>query len=186
MGTGATGTAQAAFHACRPARVLVHGPVPPIAAEPGHTLALDAAAGVAVVVLALVGALVALVARRRYLGRGGGTIECAVRGGRRAGDRRTTVWRLGVGRYAGDELRWYRIFGLWPTAETVLSRRDLEIVTRGEPSPDEHGVLGADAVIITCRSGDGCTDLAMSRAALTGFLAWLEAAPPGAHVTFWE
>lgn len=180
MGTGATGTAQAAFHACRPVRVLAHGPVPPIAAEPGHTLAVDAAVGVAVVVLVLAGALVALVARRRYLGRGGGTIECAVRGGRGPG------WRLGVGRYIGDELRWYRIFGLWPTPETVLSRRDLEIVTRGEPSADEHGVLGADAVIITCRSGDGCTDLAMSRAALTGFLAWLEAAPPGAHVTYWE
>lgn len=186
MGTEATGTARAAFHACRPVRALANGPALPIAAEPGHRFAVDVAVVVAVVVLALAGALVALVARRRYLGRGGGIIECAVRGGRRSGDRRTTVWRLGVGRYAGDELRWYRIFGLWPTAETVLSRRDLEIVTRGEPTADEHGVLGADAVIITCRSGDGCTDLAMSRAALTGFLAWLEAAPPGAHVTYWE
>jgi len=160
--------------------VITHGPVPPIAAEPGHTLAFDAAIAVAVLVLAVAGALVALVARRRYLGRGGGTIECAVRAGRGAS------WRLGVGRYAGDELRWYRIFGLWPTAEIVLSRRDLEIVTRGEPTPEEYGVLGADAVIITCRSGDGCTDLAMSRAALTGFLAWLEAAPPGVHVYYTE
>lgn len=149
-------------------------------------LAVDAAVAAVVVVVALAAGLFVLVARRRYLGRGGGTIECAVRVGRRSGARGATAWRLGLGRYAGDELRWYRIFGLWPTAETVLSRRDLEIVTRGEPSADEHAVLGSDAVIITCRSGDGCTDLAMSRAALTGFLAWLEAAPPGAHVSFTE
>lgn len=139
-------------------------------------LAVDAV-GVAVVLVVLVAAgLFGLVTRRRYLGRGGGTIECAVR----AGDR----WRLGVGRYAGDELRWYRIFGLWPTAEAVFSRRDLEIVTRTTPADGERSVLGPDAMIITCRTGDGCTDLAMSRAALTGFLAWMEAAPPGAHVYF--
>lgn len=141
-------------------------------------LALDAGVVAAVVVVLMVAGLAALVMRRRYLGRGGGTIECAVRAGQR--------WRLGVGRYAGDELRWYRIFGLWPTAEAVLSRRDLEIVTRGTPTEDERSVLGSDAMIITCRTGDGCTDLAMSRAALTGFLAWLEAAPPGAHVSYRE
>lgn len=152
------------------------GPVPLIAAEPGHALAVDAVV-VAAVLVVLVGAgLIGLVSRRRYLGRGGGTIECAVRTGRR--------WRLGVGRYVGDELRWYRIFGLWPTVDAVLSRRDLEIVTRGTPTDDERSMLGTDAMIITCRSGDGCTDLAMSRAALTGFLAWLEAAPPGAHVSY--
>lgn len=149
-------------------------------------LAVDAGVGVVLLLVALAAALVALMARRRYLGRGGGTIECAVRTGRRSGGRPGTIWRLGVGRYAGDELRWYRIFGLWPTAETVLSRRDLEIVTRGEPSAGEHAVLGADAVIITCRSGDGFTHLAMSRAALTGFLSWLEGAPPGAHVPYKE
>ena len=154
------------------------GPVPLIAAEPGHALALDAVV-VAIVLVVLVGtALVGLMSRRRFLGRGGGTIECAVRTGRR--------WRLGVGRYVGDELRWYRIFGLFPVAEAVLSRRDLEIVTRGTPTDDERSMLGADAMIITCRSGDGCTDLAMSRPALTGFLAWMEAAPPGAHVSYTE
>lgn len=155
------------------------GPVPLIAAGPGHVLVTDAAGAAVILVVALVAALAGLVLRRRYLGRGGGTIECAVRG---LG--RTPSWRLGVARYAGDELRWYRIFGLWPTAGVVLSRRDLEIVTRDEPSTAEHAVLGSDAVILTCRSGAGSTDIAMSRAALTGFLAWLEAAPPGAHVSY--
>jgi len=35
--------------------------------------------------------------------------------------------------------------------------------------------------VVECRgrNGDGTVELAMSDAALTGFLAWLEAAPPG-------
>lgn len=148
-------------------------------------LVTDAAWVAVVLVVALVAALAWLVLRRRYLGRGGGTIECAVRApAAGASARGAGTWRLGVGRYAGDELRWYRIFGLWPTAGAVLSRRDLEIVARDEPSAAEHAVLGADAVILTCRGRDVRTDIAMSRAALTGFLAWLEAAPPGAHVSY--
>ena len=161
--------------------VLALGPVPLLAAGPGRVLAVDLAMdalGAVVTVVAVVAvALAGLVVRRRYLGRGGGTVECAVRSGPRGRD---NGWRLGVGRYLGDELRWYRIFGLWPRAEAVLSRRDLEIVSRGTPSAAEYAVLGADALIISCRGAGGHTDLAMSRAALTGFLAWLEAAPPGA------
>jgi hypothetical protein len=36
-------------------------------------------------------------------------------------------------------------------------------------------------VVVECRvtEGDGRVELAMSDGALTGFLAWLEAAPPG-------
>ena len=37
-------------------------------------------------------------------------------------------------------------------------------------------------MVVECRvaEGHGTVELAMSDAALTGFLAWLEAAPPGA------
>jgi len=33
--------------------------------------------------------------------------------------------------------------------------------------------------VVTCRTPTGLLEVAMSPAALTGFLAWLEAAPPG-------
>jgi hypothetical protein len=34
-------------------------------------------------------------------------------------------------------------------------------------------------VIVTCKTPVGTLEVAMSPEALTGFLAWLEAAPPG-------
>ncbi len=38
-------------------------------------------------------------------------------------------------------------------------------------------------VVVECEVGDGHrVELAMSDAALTGFLSWLEAAPPGSYM----
>jgi Protein of unknown function (DUF2550) len=60
------------------------------------------------------------------------------------------------------------------------------VLNRRQPTPDEAASLGEGAVVVECRIaeadgtvGDGTVELAMSDAALTGFLAWLEAAPPG-------
>jgi hypothetical protein len=39
--------------------------------------------------------------------------------------------------------------------------------------------LPAEAAVIELRDGPLTVELAMGSAALTGFLAWLEAAPPG-------
>jgi len=141
---------------------------------------VDAAVVLAIGVVVLVVALVGLIVRRRVLGRGGGTVDCALR--LRSGK---ASWRLGVGRYGGDELRWFRIFGVRLSADAVLARRGLRIVARRSPDADERGMLGPDAVIVTCAAGESeRTELAMSRLALTGFLAWLEGAPPGAHVSY--
>jgi len=37
-------------------------------------------------------------------------------------------------------------------------------------------------VIVSCDSPSGLLEVAMSPEALTGFLAWLEAGPPGQHL----
>ncbi len=42
--------------------------------------------------------------------------------------------------------------------------------------------IGSDAVVVECDTGQAAAarvELALSEDALTGFLAWLEAAPPG-------
>ncbi len=60
------------------------------------------------------------------------------------------------------------------------SRRDLEVLRLRDPSGDEHKALLEGAVVMECRAHGTPVELAMSRSTATGFLAWLEATPPGA------
>ncbi|GAB2849770.1 DUF2550 domain-containing protein [Actinocorallia aurea] len=126
------------------------------------------------VVLLVTLAFAAMTLRRWLLELGGGTVECSLRdlGG-------TGVWRLGIGRYQGDELQWHQIFGLGRRPRIVIQRRGLVVLGRRDPSDGEAEALTGDAAIIEVRSGDAKVELAMSLAALTGFLAWLESSPPG-------
>ena len=41
--------------------------------------------------------------------------------------------------------------------------------------------LYAGHVVIACSTSQGVVELALAHEALTGLLAWLEAAPPGRH-----
>ena len=50
-------------------------------------------------------------------------------------------------------------------------------------TPAESAALGPGLFVVECKVGQGdSVELAMSEAALTGFLAWLEAAPPGSYM----
>lgn len=121
--------------------------------------------------------VVAISVRRLVLQRRYGTIDLSLRL-RRTGHGRG--WVLGVGRFEGDHLQWYRVFSLAPRPRRVLSRRDLEVHRRREPRGPESLALQKGAVVMECRAPDGPVELAMDGAAVTGFLAWLEAQPPGA------
>jgi hypothetical protein len=141
----------------------------------GRTLAGVIWLAAAVVVLALL-AVAVLAFRRFLLERGGGTVECGLR---RPGE----PWRLGLASYHRDELQWYRALGALPRAAVTLPRRSLEIVSRRAPEPDEARVLGSSRLIIELGADPSShVELAMSDQALTGFLAWLEASPPGSHL----
>lgn len=137
--------------------------------------ALDAAA-----VLALLAALALLcvVVRRRLLERGGG-VACSVRL-RTASHGRG--WVLGVGRYDDEELRWYRVFSAAPRPRRTFSRRDLSVQRQRHPVRPEALALLEGSVVLECRSGSKPVQIAMNEAAVAGFLAWLESAPPGAAV----
>jgi len=137
-------------------------------------IALDAAWIFAAFLLLIVLAAAGLAARRILLDRGGGTVECGLRkpGG---------TWRLGVAAYEADELRWYGAVGVLLTAEEVLARQTLSVASRREVYPAEVALLGPGKVVVSCTVGEipETVELAMAEAALTGFLAWLEAGPPG-------
>ena len=137
-------------------------------------LVLDALAAALVLVFV---AVAVLAVRRRLITRRGGTFDCSLR--LRSGTS-GQGWALGIGRYAGDNLEWYRVFSYAVRPRRVLVRRELEIVDRRMPQGAEVFALLSGAVVVCCREGSGGTvELAMGDDVLTGFLAWLEAASPG-------
>ena len=135
-------------------------------------------AGVLLFLVLLYG--VALVVRRRWISRNGGTFEFSVRV--RSG-RAGRGWILGVGRYTGDALEWFRIFSLAPRPRYSYRRSELEYVGRREAEGAEAYSLYSGHIVVTCRTPSGLLEVAMSPDALTGFLAWLEAAPPGRRLS---
>lgn len=132
-------------------------------------------AGALVALVILYG--LALVVRRRVLSRHGGTFELSHR--MRPGDEPGRGWLLGLGRYSGEELEWFRIFSLAPRPKRSWSRASLAYEQAREPEGLERNVLYPDHVVVECETTSGPVDLAMGRQSLTGFQAWLEARPPG-------
>jgi hypothetical protein len=123
---------------------------------------------------------IALIVRRRWLSRNGGTFEFSVRV--RSG-RAGRGWILGVGRYTGDTLEWFRIFSLAPRPRFVYRRSELEYVGRRDAEGAEAYSLYSGHIVVSCRTPGGMLEVAMSPEALTGFLSWLEAGPPGSGNT---
>ncbi|MEU8587891.1 DUF2550 domain-containing protein [Streptomyces sp. NPDC048664] len=135
-----------------------------------------------VVVLAAV-ALFVFGLRRRLIQRSGGTFDCSLRWDvTESADAGGKGWSYGVARYNGDRVEWYRVFSYAPRPRRQLERSAIEVSGRREAEGEEELALLSDAVILTCRHRGTRLELAMSEDALTGFLAWLEAAPPGQRV----
>ncbi|QGN35392.1 DUF2550 family protein [Microlunatus sp. Gsoil 973] len=146
---------------------------------------MSAAEVIGVVLVLLAAVLVGLAVRRRWLARNGGTFECSMR--HRPHDDGTTTpstgWVLGVARYGGDDLEWFRFFSLawWP--KYTFRRSEVSILEHRAPTAAEAVALYADQEVVSVTTGSGDNfeyrDLAMSPDSLTGMLSWLEAAPPG-------
>ncbi|SEG58106.1 Protein of unknown function [Nonomuraea solani] len=118
-----------------------------------------------VVFLVLLAAL--LVLRWVTLARSRGHVPCRLRVGERG-------WQSGVARYADGELHWIPFLGVRLRPRHAIARRGLVVSARREI---DGGFYAVDF--------EGTTrgvSLAMSADALTGFLAWLESAPPSAYL----
>ena len=144
----------------------------------GGALALDAAWIFAAFLLVLVLIATGIAARRFLLERGGGTVDCGLR--RVAGE---GAWRPGVAAYSGDQFRWYHQFSVVLRPQAILERRTLNVAARRLATPAESAALGPGLFVVECEvGGRERVELAMTEAALTGFLSWLEAAPPGSYL----
>ena len=98
--------------------------------------ALDVLVGV--VVLGLLG-LGLLALRRRVITRRGGTFDCSLR---LKQAQHGKGWVLGIGRYNGDALEWYRVFSYSTRPKRVFVRRELEVIESRDPDR-RRGVLAA-------------------------------------------
>jgi hypothetical protein len=117
-----------------------------------------------------------LIIRRRLLSRNGGAFELSFRV---RTSRPGRGWLLGLGRYSGESLEWYRYFSLSPRPKRVLLRSELTFAGRRESAGVEQMSLYPDHVVIVCTTPVGNVELAMSPASLMGFQSWLESGPPG-------
>jgi uncharacterized protein DUF2550 len=88
-------------------------------------------------------------------------------------------WHLGVGRYQGDEFVWFRVLSLRLGPDRVIHRSGLEIADRRDPSGAESVGMPPGSRVLRVSAAGGAIEIAMSPDALTGFLSWLESAPPG-------
>ena len=118
-----------------------------------------------------------LVARRRWLSRGGALFDCCVR-------LKTTTpgtgWVLGVARYRQGRMEWFRAFSLSLGPKLVFPRDDTTVGPQRTPDEIEALLLLEDQRVIQLRRDDGRTwEASMTPEAITALLSWLEAAPPG-------
>ncbi|MGH3497577.1 MAG: DUF2550 domain-containing protein [Nocardioidaceae bacterium] len=121
-----------------------------------------------------------LVVRRRFLSRHRGTFELSVNRVVRASGARG--WTLGLGRYSGDRLEWFRVFSFSPRPKRTFGRGALEIVHQRRPIGSEQFAIYTGHVVVECRDAGRPIQLALSTQSLTGLMAWLESAPPGQSI----
>jgi hypothetical protein len=136
---------------------------------------------IGVLAAALVLAAVAWVVLRFWLiTRHGGVVECGLR------QIPGTTWRDGLAEYQRGQLCWHRSAGFRLAPAACFARAGLRIVRSRRPAPAEASRLGHGVIIAECearpalatRSKDvQLIELAMSEAALTGLLSWLESSP---------
>ena len=118
--------------------------------------------------------IAALAVRRLRIVRQGG-IEVALRSRFNAAGR---GWHQEVGRYRGDDFAWFRVTSLRSGPDHVLGREELVIVERRRLTAPESYAMPGGSVVVRCRTGVDELELAMRQDTLTGFLSWLESAPP--------
>jgi uncharacterized protein DUF2550 len=135
------------------------------------------------ILVIVVGLLIVLAVLAAWYGqrwirmRRGGGVSVALRW---RPDSARSSWHLGLGRYEGDEFVWYRVWSLRTGPDRVFQRESMQIADRRDPSGGEAYAVPEGSTVLRCESeAQEAIEIAMGPGALTGFLSWLESAPPG-------
>lgn len=128
-----------------------------------------------VIVLLIVAPIVGLYVRRRWLSNRGGVFDCALRV-----KLDQPAWMLGMARYEGNTLEWYRIFSVSLRPKLVVRRGSLELLDRRLPDEMEALALYASSEIVRVRvlgAEPYSVELAMTTDSVMGMMSWVEAGP---------
>jgi len=122
----------------------------------------------------------ALVLRRIVISRRGGIVECGLRHGPGA------AWRHGLAEYRRGQLYWHRSLSLRFRPHAAFDRSQVTVLDTRPAGLAEQVRFGPGMTIVQCRAlirhrgrpaEFRIVELAMTEAALTGLLSWLEASP---------
>jgi hypothetical protein len=119
----------------------------------------------------LVVVVVAFLLRRRFLLSGLGAVTMWLR------PVRSPRWSVGVAWYGGDMLLWYRGLSLAVRPQERFNRSELQVDSQRSPGRDDLA-LPSDVVVLMITTPEGPRQLAMDSSTVTGFLSWVESAPP--------
>ena len=119
----------------------------------------------------LVVVAVAFLLRRRFLLSGLGAVTMWLR------PVRSPRWSVGVAWYGGDMLLWYRGLSLAVRPQERFNRSELQVESQRSPGRDDLALPG-DVVVLMITTPEGPRELAMESPTVTGFLSWVESAPP--------
>jgi hypothetical protein len=119
----------------------------------------------------LVVVVVAFLLRRRFLLSGLGAVTMWLR------PVRSPRWSVGVAWYGGDMLLWYRGLSLAVRPQERFNRSELQVESQRSPGRDDLA-LPSDVVVLMITTPEGPRQLAMDSSTVTGFLSWVESAPP--------
>ncbi len=129
----------------------------------------------AVVAVVVVGVLIFVWARRRFIAGDGRPVML---GARR--DTAGSRWRLGLARLGAQRFEWFSIVGPSLRPEISWLRGEVDL---GIPSPLADPIPGlAEPVSVTGRAAGKACEFAFVPAAYTAVRAWLESSPPGYNI----
>jgi hypothetical protein len=132
------------------------------------------------VIALLIAATGGLALRRAVIIRRGGVVESWLR------HRPGTPWRHGLAEYRGGQLYWHRSLSLRLRPHAAFDRSQFSVLTSRPALIAQEARFGPGLTVAKCqalirhrgRPADRREiELAMSQAALTGLLSWLEASP---------
>ena len=123
------------------------------------------------VLVVVVGFVVAFLLRRRFLLSGLGAVTMWLR----PGD--SSRWAVGVAWSGGDSLLWYRALSLSVRPQQRWCRAEFRVQGRRRAGAGDDA-LPDDVVVLSCATAAGPRELAMEPSTVTGFLSWVESAPP--------
>lgn len=86
-------------------------------------------------------------------------------------------WRHGTLRYNGDDLQFYKLRSLSPSADRVFDRTHAAFNGHRRPQDEDLEVLEGDSIIVQASMVDTEFEFALDSRSAMALIAWIEAAP---------